>query len=326
MGKILLYIVLYAILPPILLVSVRALKEYIKRQLFGARRSKTAIVQDVREGFNEKLNKRVKFTIKDPRNEPVPYRLVFLIILIAGLIVAVVASIIGKIGILFTAFLIHYISYGFSYITADKIVKERDEVLKRMIELKASKMRLANKEKGAIPRPENEFKILEWADDLVNPKKMYIFMPTEFDILAVDSFLESWNLIFGGQGQWIADRDDEQYGGFNFNSGVAALKVSPPLPQRADWHTRYLNPEHIHWSFFPLAIGSENGVPIYNEEIDAVEHVLGFAVNSGQNKLSKKNGVTLGTEITSAPQVLIAGGTGGGKSLNSQTPIEVVIK
>lgn len=325
MGKILLFIILYIIIPPAIMGLLKAIKTYLKSYLFGRRQSKTAINQgNLKEGLNEKISNRVKFTLKDKRNEPIPFRLVFLFIYSIGLVVAIASAIFSNPWFFLVAICIAYISVIFSYITANEIVKKRDEVLGRMVQLKASKMRLANSGKGVIARPSDEFQIVKWDEDLVSPAKMYIYMPTDFDILGIDQFLESWNLVFGSNGQWIADKSDEQYGGFDFNAGVAAIRVSPKLPTIANWHTRYLDPEHVHWSFFPLAIGSENGIPIYNEEIDAIEHVLGFSVNSGQNKLSKKNGVVIGDEIVAAPQSLIAGGTGGGKSLNSRSKIVVI--
>ena len=326
MGKIILFVVLYFIVPPGIFAGAKALKSYIKSQMFGRKQSKTAITQgNIREGLNEKISKRIKFTLKDPRNSPIPFRLIFVLIYITGAIVAGIGGALGKFSILMIALLIQYVDVIFAYGSANEIVTERDTVLRRMVELKSSKMKLVNKGKGIITRPSDEFKILKWSDDLVHPEKMHIYMPTDFDLLSINQFLESWNLVFGSEGQWIADKSDKQYGGFDFNAGVASLRVSPKLPQRADWHTRYLDPEHIHWGFFPLAIGSENGVPIYNEEIDATEHVLGFAVNSGQNKLSAKNDVVIGAEITSAPQVLIAGGTGGGKALASDTKVKVLV-
>lgn len=259
----------------------------------------------MKEGLNKKAAKRIKFTIKDPRKKPIPFRIIFIVIYIAGAAVSFIGGLNGSWKALFLSFGIAYIAFIFSIITANKIVSERDVVLKRMLELKGSKMRFINREKGSIPTPDSEFKVLEWNEDLTTPTKMYLYMPTDFDILEVDGFLESFNLIFGGKGQWIADDTDEQYGGFDFNAGVAAIRTSTPLPQIAMWHERYLNPKDIHWSYFPLALGSENGVPVYNEELEITEHVLGFAVNGGQEKLSKKNGVVLGKEVTSSPQVLI---------------------
>lgn len=305
----------------------RVAKDYLKSYFFGRKRSATAIRNEaMKEGLNKKISKRIKFTFKDPRKKPIPFRIIFLIIYTIGAVISFIGGLNGNWKLLLTSIVIAYVAFIFSIITANKIVTERDVVLKRMLELKGSKMRFTNRDKGYIPSPATEFKVLEWSEDLTTPIKMYIYMPTDFDLMEVDGFLESFNLVFGGNGQWISDDTDKQYGGFDFNAGVAAIRVSTPLPQMAMWHERYLDPKDIHWSYFPLALGSENGVPLFNEDLQVTEHVLGFAVNGGQEKLSKKNGVTLGPEVTSSPQVLIAGGTGGGKSLKSSTPVHVIIE
>lgn len=306
MAKIIIFLTLYVIVPPGIFVFARFLKEQAKYAIFGRRRSSTAIKQaEQKEGLNKKINKRIRFTMSDPRNEPIPFRLIFIFIYLIGAGLSIYSGFSDSWKLLLISMLIAYIAVIFSYATANKIVIERDKVIKRMLDLKGSKMRFVNKEKGAMVTPETEFKILKWDEDLISPTKMHLYMPTDFDILEVDRFLESFNLVFGGNGQWIADDTDKEYQGFDFNAGVAAIKVSPKLPPIAMWHERYIDPKHIHWSYFPLALGSENGVPIFNEDEGATEHVLGFAVNGGQEKLSKKNGVQLGPEITSAPQVLI---------------------
>lgn len=326
MGKMLLFIILYIALPPFIIVGGKVFKNYMKTALFGRRRSKTAIaIEAEKEGLSEKISKRVKFTMSDSRKDPVPFKIIFIAIYVAGLMVSAIAGLMNSFKIFLFSLVIAYGAITFAYVSANKIVSARDEVLKRMLELKGTKMKHLNRGAGKRATINNELKVIEWSEDLVNPAKMHIYMPTDFDIMAVDSFLQSFNLIFGSQGQWVADKGDKDYGGFDFNKGVAAIKVTPPLPQLAKWHTRYLNPEKVHWSFFPLAIGSENGIPIYNEETGRVEPVLGFSVNSGQNKLSAKNGDTIGDEIVAAPQILVGGGTGGGKSLHVETPVEIVI-
>lgn len=304
---------------------IKFLKEQAKYALFGRRKSATAIKsQALKEGFNKKIVKRLNFTMRDPRSSPIPFKLIFLLIYVTGAIMSLYGGFVINAKMLLISIVIAYVSAIFSYITANRIVTERDQVLNRMLELKGSRMKFANRDKGYIATPGQEFKVLKWSEDLVSPEKMYLFMPTDFDILEVEGFLESFNLIFGGNGQWISDHTDKKYDGFDFNAGVAAIRISPKLPNIAMWHERYLNPKDIHWSYFPLALGSENGVPVYNDELGITEHVLGFAVNSGQEKLSKKNGVLIGPEITAAPQILVAGGTGGGKSLNSRSKVRVI--
>lgn len=326
MALIIVFIILFLLIPPGSFALIKGIKDYLKSYLFGRRRSSTAIkAQQEKEGLNRKLKKRIAFTRKDPRKKPIPFKIIFYGIYLAGFGISALAGVLSNWQLLLFSFVIAYSAMVFSAITANKIVKERDAVLKRMMELKGSKMRFVTRDKGVTPTPEAEFKVVEWGEDLVSPSKMYIYLPTDFDLLQVDGFMESFNLIFGANGSWIADDTDEQYGGFNFNAGVAAIRVSTPLPKIANWHERYLNSKDIHWSFFPLALGAENGVPVYNEDLGVTEHVLGFAVNGGQEKLSKKNGVVIGKEVTSSPQILIAGGTGGGKSLNSKTPIKRIV-
>lgn len=322
MVNVILFIILYLIIPPGIFSLTKVAKDQMKSAMFGRRRSTTAIrTENTKEGINKRIKKRIKYTIKDPRNKPIPFRTIFLAIYLIGLLIAGFAGfqISGK--MLGVAILVAYIAMFFSVISANKIVTERDLVLKRMLELKGSKMRFVNREKGAIVSMGEEFKVLKWGEDLINPVKMEIYMPTDFDLLTVDSFLESFNLIFGANGQWVSD---DTAGGFDFNAGIATIRVSPKLPQMAMWHERYLDPKFIHWSYFPLALGSENGVPLVNEETGEIERVIGFAVGGGQSNLSKKNGVVIGPEITAAPQILIAGGTGGGKSLCSETEVNVV--
>lgn len=321
MALVLLFLVLFLIIPPGVFIAGKFAKDKIKSYLFGRQRSKTSINAQEKEGLNKKINKRLSFTVKDPRKSPVPFKLIFFLIYGLGAAVSIVGGFSENWSLLAVAIFIAYGAVIFSVITANKIVKARETVMKRMLELKASKMKLVNREKGVPNRPENEFKVLEWGEDLVSPIKMHIYLPTDFDILQVDGFMESFNLIFGGAGRWVENDSDEDHKGFDFNAGIASLRVTPKLPPIAIWHERYLNPETIHWSYFPLALGSENGVPVYNEELDRTERVLGFAVNSGQNKLASQKGFLIGQEITSSPQVLIAGGTGGGKALDSNTKI-----
>lgn len=327
MGLALLFLLLFVIIPPGVFIFSKIAKDYLKNYFFGRRRSSSSVLaKSAKEGVNKKASKRIKFTISDTRKKPIPFKLIFIGIYLLGSVVSIVGGFLENWSLLAVSILIAYVAFIFAIITANKIVSERDQVLKRMLELKGSKMKFVNREKGFQPNPSSEFKILEWSEDLIHPVKMYLYMPTDFDILEVDNFLESFNLIFGGNGQWISDDTDKVYGGFDFNAGVAAIRVSSPLPKMAMWHERYLNSKDVHWSYFPLGLGSENGVPVYNDELKRTEHVLGFAVNGGQEKLSKKNEVVIGKEVTSAPQILIAGGTGGGKSLYVKTPVKLIIE
>lgn len=321
MATIILFIVLYIVIPPGIFALVKLGKDQLVRSYFKSFHS-TSKSKKQKEGINDKILKRLKFTIRDPRNKPIPFRIVFIAIYLIGLGVAMYGGFNEETSSLILSIVIAYLAAVFSIASANRLVLERELVMSRMLELKGKKMRFVSKD--TVPNLASEIRVKEWSEDLTFPTKMYLYMPTDFDINEIKNFLQSFNLVFGEQGQWISDATDKKYGGFDFNAGVAALRVASPLPNKAMWHERYLDPKVIHWSYFPLALGSENGVPVYNEELDVTEQVLGFAVNSGQEKLSSKNETIIGNEITAAPQVLIAGGTGGGKALASDTKVKIL--
>ena len=301
----------------------KMLKEQIKYELFG-RRSRTKINAVKKEGLNKKLSKRIKFTMKDPRKTPIPFKIVFITIHLVGAGLAGFAGFADIWPLLFLSYFVYLAATIFSIVTSNDIVKRRDIVIERMLEKKREQIKLVDKEAINNGNYQSEFRILSWHDDLVNPSSLHLYLPTSFTPEQIDDFLYSFNTLFGENGSWIANIDDEQYKGFDFIAGVASIKTTEKLPTIAMWDEKYLNPAQIHWGYFPLALGSENGVPLENKETGEIEHVLGFSVNSGQEKLSKKNGVNIGAEITSAPQILIAGGTGGGKSLNSRSKVVVI--
>lgn len=301
----------------------RMLKDQIKYELFG-RRSKTKINTIKKEGLSRKLSKRIKFTMSDPRKTPIPFKIVFIAIHFVGAGLAGFAGFADIWPLFFFSYIIYLVAVIFSIATANGIVKRRDVVIERMLEKKREQIKLMDREAVDAGLYQTEFNILGWHDDLVNPSSLHIYLPTSFTPEQIDDFLYSFNTLFGENGSWIANMDDEQYQGFDFSAGVASIKTTEKLPTIAMWDEKYLDPTQIHWGYFPLALGSENGVPLENKETGEIEHVLGFSVNSGQEKLSKNNGVNIGAEITSAPQILIAGGTGGGKSLNSRSKVVVI--
>jgi hypothetical protein len=166
-----------------------------------------------------------------------------------------------------------------------------------------------------------EFQILKWADDNVSPLKIRLMLPTRFDPLNENALLEKVSNLFGIDGaRWVADMSDEDVPGFDYNLGLATIAMTAPLPNRADWNERYLTHSAVHWGFFPMALGSENGLQLENED-GKIEHVLGYDPIGQASKFAEKQGVQVGPEIVAAPHALIAGGTGGGKALDLDTII-----
>ena len=60
-----------------------------------------------------------------------------------------------------------------------------------------------------------------------------------------------------------------------------------------------------------------------NPETGEIENVLGFDLSGEQGKVAKKAGYKMSPKITTSPMVFIGGGTGGGKSLTTDTIVSV---
>lgn len=215
-----------------------------------------------------------------------------------------------------------YIVWIVAYILYAPIKVGREQLYHRLYEFKSGRMGLVDKVKrGSAISYEEEFQILEWDEDYLSPLKMRMSIPTKFDELAIEGFMTQLSLHFGRQSKWTADMSDPNDAGWNFTKGHVSLVWTPHLPTLAMWDEKYLFDERIAWSFFPMGLGSENGVQITNED-GKVEHVLGFDLAGEQEKLSRKQEVQVGSEVVLSPQVLIAGGTGGGKALSVDTKVQ----
>lgn len=321
----LIFIMLYAIIVPATNLGVQLTKRWLQQMMYG-RRSKTAYRQEVKkETFASKLYKRLKFTIREDKRSTkgVSNKLIVISILLIGALVAFLAGTMQSWSMLFLAIIIQLIGLGISSAFSKAILTKREEILDRMLSLKQQRMGIIGDAKKGVHLAEN-IKVIEWGEDYIHPAKLHMYMPTSFDSPRVSDFMTFFNQLFNTKGVWVQNLNDEQYEGFDFQAGVASLRVTPPLPGRADWHERYLFDDNIAWSFFPLALGSEGGVPITNPETGAIEHILGFDVNGEQGKLMGKRGLHAGPDMTASPQALVAGATGGGKSLAENTIVATV--
>lgn len=287
----------------------------------GRNQSKTMLRQQPKPTLSQNAKRAVSFTIKEENRGN--NKMTFILILILGLILSV-ATVLLNMSIIITVltWLIPAVAIGYSMATSKDVMKARDEFYERVVAVKRDKMGLVRGKDVNGPLTD-EVLVRKWVD-LTIPDNLLIKMPESFDAIRESQFMSAFNEKMSANGRWVADRDDEEYGGFNYQKGYAVLKRVKPLPRRADWHEKWVLNDRVAWSFFPLAIGSENGVPVIDPETGEEVHVLGFALGSHQNKLADKMGFQVGDEITSSPQVLIAGGTGGGKSLDISTPIQIV--
>lgn len=216
---------------------------------------------------------------------------------------------------LFFVMIYPYLIVSYSFVINNKIITTRENFYKRLLSVKKIRMGLVGEEP--------EFVITEWEDDLVVPKKIELQVPATFDETFADLFLKQFNTAFGFNCAWIPDNIDDNSPGWDFTSGICRLRKTKPMPQSAAWCEHYLLNKNIAWSFFPIALGVENGVSLPTNEEGIYDNVLGFDVAGQQAKLCKKNNIECGEEILAAPMILVAGPTGSGKSISLDTEIPI---
>lgn len=218
--------------------------------------------------------------------------------------------------VLFYAFLI----YGLN--SPVKIMAKREALLSNMVKIVRSNIGI---EKEYESNPTSVISVVKWAPDFITPLKIDILVPAQFNASGQLPFLEQFNQVYGRSRTWVA-RNDDGSSGWNFEEGRVRLYAVPPIPSIAPWHERYVLTEGIAWSFFPVGLGAENGVELTNPETGKKEYVLGFDLAGEQSSYGKKHGLKVGSEIVTSPMVLVGGGTGGGKALDTETPIIAMTK
>lgn len=266
---------------------------------------------------------RLKFTRKDDREAKLfgTRKRLYFGLLIIGLIVTVVAAVLKLYLLLPVAYILYFVATFYAIGSAKDVLETRKKIMVKMYQIAANRGVVDN---GLIDQPEAVIEVLEWRDH-IKPKKAKIQMRTEFDAAGCQRFLELWNQNFGQETAWVPS-DDPETGtpGWNFAESIVTIHEVPPLPQMAPWDEHYVLDPAIAWSFFPLALGVENGVELTNPKTGEVENVLGFDLSGEQAKVGKKAGVKVSEKIVTSPMVLCSGGTGGGKSLSINTLIQRV--
>lgn len=287
-----------------------------KRRKYIGRRTKE---EGEKLSLKEKLQMYKRFIFKESgkRNLFIALRLAIVVLVyflsISNYILGIIASI-----------LLPILYYGYIIRTAKPVLEKREQVLTDMIDLKRSKMKLKNPKSNAYNYDE-EFEILEWDEEKVKPMSMRIFIPVDFDEIFAENFLQFWSNKFGENAAWGVNVEDKETGGWNTAKGIASIKQVEPLPEIAMWDEFYINNPDIAWSFFPLGLSINGGVLLTNPKTGEKEHVVGLDLNGDQSKLAKKRGLTIGPEVVRSPQTLIAGLTGGGKALDLDTYVYVLV-
>lgn len=311
---------------------LKAIKSLVRRSLDSRRRTRVPINrnEETQVHFFDRLNRYRNFLFSRSK------KWLFLYLLLAVVIFAVSYLVEAWwIGVFVSIISVIFIWTLMSSKAAEPLA-DRDKTLQRMLDLKRSKMGLINNKSNFLNH-EEEFVILSWYDSIKPgqenipkhkrktmpmPEKVRLFLPVTYDELNSPHFLDAWSLAFGDGGRWVADKTDKTNPGWNSTTGIATIIRQKPLPQLAKWHESYVLNPRVAWSFFPLAIGSENGIILEDAFNPGNQiHVLGYDVAGDQPSVSGKFGTPVGPEIVAAPMALIAGDTGGGKSLSLDTEV-----
>lgn len=303
--------ILYIIFIPIIIPLFKFLFIMIKNQMF--RVPKNRIKDTPKVTLKEKFKKARRYCFKEEKK----YFFLMIGLYILGLLICVFSSFWSwTISVVF--FFFPYIINLIVYNLTKKTINDRELVLNKMLQLKQSKMGLANKEEVHI---DNEIQVLAWDEDKITPSKLRLFLPVVFDPIISENFILQWNIVFGSNRSYAPDIDDKEFPGWQYSKGVVTLIALDPLPDRADWDVSYLDPSQCAWSFFPLAISNVGGTMMKHPETGKMVHVLGIDLAGKQQKTAKQNGLWCSNEILASPQTLIIGATGSGKSLQIDTKL-----
>lgn len=313
----------YAILMPLSVYLVCRLQKklVIERQLEQVRekkRDKTKVDTPMWDTMKE----RVRFSLKDTRpskiesmtNAGLTKTLFF-----SGMIAVAFAAKMATWWLIAVGVILFIICVTFAYKSPKDLIETRKRILVRMYNIGRSKLGL---EGGFTTPPPSMLQVTEWVD-LIRPNKVEYTLPDTFESYGEESFLRLFNQAFGTETAWVADFNEETGAkGWDYENSKLYLRAVPPLPTMAKLSPHYFLADGVGWSFFPMAIGVENGLELPNPETGEIEHVLGLDLNGSQVKVAAEAGLKLSPKVTFTPQVLIGGGTGGGKALASDTLVK----
>jgi hypothetical protein len=303
------------------LVDLAHKKLVIERKMEKARKNKTQ-PKDLPKRLWPKWKEHISFTLKDSRPSKLPLsnKGLFLAFIGGGLALSAIGGLVNTPIIALIGYLLWPTAIVFSIRTSKPILETRKSVLKRMFEIGASKGLITSEHSE---NPTAVITVLNW-DDFIKPTKVEYKIRTEFSASGQEGFLQQFNQIFGNETAWVPTDDPEKgTPGWNYDEGKVTINAVPPLPQMAPWSAHYVLDPGVAWSFFPLALGVENGLEVPNPETGEIENVLGFDLSGEQGKVAKKAGYKMSPKITTSPMVFIGGGTGGGKSLTTDTIVSV---
>lgn len=337
-------LILYVVGFPILTWSLALLHRKVIVRKAQEKIVKKRLAKEPPKPIGPKWWKRFKFTLKDKRQfifgsgkkkeeqakgAGLERRLIWWILWFAGLGLSAVAFG-GDWKWILWSLLVYIFAFNFAVVSSNKVVNQQEYVVSKIYEIAQPKLGLPIQDP-----PEKHVRIKKWRE-YVAPDSVEIDVPTNFSDAGEEGFLRQFNQVFGRETAWVPDSappsKDEKGNdvpprlGWDYEEGKVTLRSVPPLPTRAPWSAHYVLSDSIAWSFFPIALGVENGTTVTHPETGVKEHVLGFDLSGQQGKAAAKAGESMSTSITKTPMVLVAGGTGSGKALPIDTKIAVIRK
>lgn len=331
MKESLIGLAVYALVYPIIvrLICVAHTEVFIKRKQMRTPKSRQSSLK-LPDPIWPKLKQHVAFALKDERpmsfgkKEPSPdgiaNKKVVKIIWFLGLITSGALAYMGMWEYFAVGAIFFCLAIIFSFVVASPILKGRRDIMTKLFQIGQSTLGLSAEHAN---NPNAVIQIVEWRE-ILTPSKIVFQIPTTFSDSGCEGFLRQFNQVFGQESTWVPFNDMESgKPGWNFADGVLTIREVPPLPTRAPFSAHYVLDPGIAWSFFPIALGVENGVELMNPETGQTENVLGFDLSGEQVGLSRKLGNVCSPQITTSPMVFIGGTTGGGKALSVDTKVLV---
>lgn len=322
---------IYLLVLPFIIFAFSMLHKYLLITRRAQKMRREADRKNLPKPLWPKVTRALGFSIKSDTRPflklPLTNKQAFYLMYLTGLVLTGIGAFIGSAGMILSGMGVFFVAVFFSLGTSGRLLKQRDKIIERIFRTVNSKMFY---EREVSENPSRVITVKSWRN-FVEPDMLQIEIPPTFSQEMVDGFMRQFNQNLSKtsteseERAWVPD-DDLENGkpGWDFPAGVLTLRTVPPLPTMAPWHEKYVEDERIAWSFFPLGIAVEDGVLLKDKETGEEQNIVGIDVSGKQISLGKKLGVPVSSKIMPSPQALIAGGTGGGKSLAINTMVPVL--
>lgn len=268
----------------------------------------------------------MKFARRDKRefamkklHLPVQNRIILWAIFGIGLILTTVGFGLSQFGLVFIGIIFYYLYLIFGMSTSYRAVKTINTMIDRMYGVARISLHYGPEENHLTS---NNITITKWRD-VMTPEEITFKLGEGLSRTGEAPFMEAFNLYFGGESTWVPSYRDGK-NGWDYGKGRLDIYAVPPLPQQASFDAHYIEDPAVAWDTFPLGLTTENGIELENPKTKETEHVVAFSLSGLAIETARKAGATISETIQGAPQVLIAGRTGGGKAMAKDTKVLVL--